>query len=91
MVMLAWHTLRARPQDASLLGVSAPVAEVIASLSWSQIDRIVERQYQYLRPRWEDRPAVWRNLLLAAESDDFRKMLDFDLYTLQLTTGELWA
>jgi hypothetical protein len=67
------------------------VAEVIATLSWKQIDRIVERQSYYLRARWEDRPGVWRTLLLAAESDDFRKTLDFDLYTVQLTSGELWT
>jgi len=37
-VMLAWHTLRARPKDAALLGVAPGVAQVIAGLSLSQID-----------------------------------------------------
>jgi len=88
--MLAWHTLRARPEDAALLGVAPGVAQVIACLSLSDIDRIVERNFHHLRPRWEDRPGVWRALLLAAESEDFRKTRDFDLYSLQLITGDLW-
>jgi hypothetical protein len=89
--MLAWHTLRARPEDAALLGVAPGVAQVIAGLSLSAIDRIVERNFHHLRPRWEDRPGVWRALLLAAESEDFRRMRNFDLYSLQLITGDLWT
>jgi hypothetical protein len=57
----------------------------------SDLDRIVERNFHHLRPRWEDRPGVWRALLLAAESEDFRRMRDFDLYSLQLITGDLWT
>jgi hypothetical protein len=67
------------------------VSQVIAGLSLSEIDRIVERNFQHLRPRWEDRPGVWRALLLAAEGEDFRKTRDFDLYSLQLITGDLWT
>jgi hypothetical protein len=90
-LMLSWHSLRSNPQDAALLGVAPPVAEVIASLSLTEIERIVERRFGHLRPRWEDRPAVWRTLLFAAESDDFRRTRDFNLYGLQLVTGELWT
>jgi hypothetical protein len=89
--MLAWHTLRARPEDAAFLGVAPGVAQVIAGLSLSEIDRIIERNFRHLRPRWEDRPGVWRALLLAAESEDFRRTRDFDLYSLQLITGDLWT
>ena len=90
-VMLAWHTSRTRPEDAALLGVAPGVAQVIAGLSLSEIDRIVELNFHHLQPRWEDRPKVWRALLLAAESEDFRRTRDFDLYGLQLITGELWT
>jgi hypothetical protein len=90
-LMLSWHSLRSHPQDAALFGVLTPVAEIIASLSLTEIDRIVERQFRHLRPRWEDRPAVWRALLLSAETEDYRRMRDFDLYSLQLVTGELWT
>lgn len=90
-LMLAWHGLRSSPQSAVLLGLLPEVAELIADLPLSDIDSIVERRFQHVRPRWEDRPAAWRHLLLAAESADFRRTRDFNLYSLQLVTGELWT
>ena len=90
-LMLAWHSLRFTPESAVLLGVIPGVAELIAQLSLRDIDTIVERRFQHVRPRWEDRPAVWERLLLTAESQDFRKTRDFNLYSLQLVTGELWT
>jgi hypothetical protein len=88
-IWVAWHTLRSSPQSAVLLGVQPDVAEIIAGLSLSEIDILVERRFRHVRPRWEDRPAIWRMLLSAAASADFRKMRDFNLYSLQLVTGEL--
>jgi len=90
-LMLCWHSVHSHPENVPLLGVLAPVAEVIATLALTDIDRIVERRFRHLRPRWEDRPAVWRALLAAAESQDFRKTRDFNIYSLQLITGELWT
>ena len=49
-----------------------------AELSLTDIDTIVERRFQHVRPRWEDRPAVWERLLLTAESEDFRRTRDFN-------------
>jgi hypothetical protein len=89
-LLLAWHSLRSSAQSAVLLGVQPSVADIIVGLSLSDIELLVERRFRHVRPRWEDRPAVWRALLLAAESEDFRKMRDFDLYSLQLLTGDLW-
>ena len=90
-LMLAWHSLRFSPESGVLLGVIPGVAELITELSLTDIDTIVERRFQHVRPRWEDRPAVWERLLLKAESEDFRKTRDFNLYSLQLVTGELWT
>lgn len=88
---LAWHGLRSSRESAVLLGLLPEVAELIADLSLGDIDNIVERRFQHVRPRWEDRPAAWRHLLMAAESEDFRTTRDFNLYSLQLVTGELWT
>ena len=88
-LMLAWHTVRADRYATCLLGMSPGVSEIIASLSLTEIDRIVERHFRHARPRWEDRPAVWRRLLLAAQSDSARLTRDFNLYGLQLLTGQL--
>lgn len=90
-LMLAWHSLRSSPESAVLLGLLPDVARVIADLSLSDIDSIVERRFQHVRPRWEDRPAAWRRLLMTAESADFRRTREFNLYSLQLVTGELWT
>lgn len=90
-LMLAWHSLRSSPESAVLLGLLPEVARLIAELPLSDIDIIVERRFQHVRPRWEDRPAAWRHLLMAAESSDFRMTRDFNLYSLQLVTGELWT
>jgi hypothetical protein len=88
-LMLAWHSVRSDPDAVCLLGMVPAVAEVIASLSLTEIDRVVERRFRHVRPRWEDRPAVWRGLLLSAQKEDVRRTRDFNLYSLQLLTGEL--
>ena len=91
-LVLAWNTLRADPAAARiLLGMAAPVAAVIASLRFDDIDRIAQKRFRNVRPRWDDRPAVWRRLLLAAQTDDERPMAAFNLHGLQLLAGELLA
>ena len=54
-----------------------------------EIDRIAQKRFRHVRPRWDDRPAVWRRLLLAAETDDEKLMHEVNLHGLQLLAGEL--
>jgi hypothetical protein len=86
---LAWHSARSDRHAACLLGLTPAVAELIASLSVTEIDQVVERRFRHVRPRWEDRPTVWRRLLLSAEGEDLRRARDFNVYSLQLLTGDL--
>lgn len=86
---LAWHVLRANEEARCLLGTVPAVAEVIAGLSLSEIDRIAERRFRHVRPRWEDRPAVWRQLFQSAQTPDIRRAREFSLRGLQLIAGEL--
>lgn len=88
-LMLAWHSVRSDRYAACLVGISPAVAEIISNLPITKIDDIAERCFRALRPRWEDRPAVWRELLLLAHDEDFRRARDFNLYSLQLLTGKL--
>jgi hypothetical protein len=88
-ILLAWHSLRAHRNAACLLGMTPAVAEVIAGLSLTDMDRIVDRRFRHLRPRWEDRPAVWRQLLQAAQSPDIRRTREVNLRGLQLLVGEM--
>ena len=89
-LILAWHSIRADRTAAGLmLGISRPVADVILSLPLTDLDRIAEKRFRRLRPRWEDCPALWRQLLLSVEATDFRKEREFNLRALQLVAGQL--
>jgi hypothetical protein len=74
---------------AALLGMSPEVASIIANLPVTEIFPVAEMRARYVRPRWEDRPGVWRRLIEAAQSGEMRKIRAFALYSLQLMTGEL--
>jgi hypothetical protein len=91
-LVLAWHSIQANPMAAGLmLGISRPVASVISSLSLTDLEHIAEKRFRRLRPRWEDRPGLWRQLLLSVEATDFRKEREFNLRALQLAAGELFV
>ena len=90
-LMLAWHGVRSDPVGSCLLGVSPEVARIIAGFSLTELDRVVERRFRYVRPRWEDRPGVWRALLLSAQSGDARRTREVNLRATQLMTGDLLA
>jgi len=89
--MLAWHGVRSDPVGSCLLGVSPEVARIIASFSLTELDRAVERRFRFVRPKWEDRPAIWRALLLSAQTSDARRAREVNLRAIQLMTGDLLA
>jgi len=87
-LMLIWHTVRTDLEAAVvLLGLTPEVADTIAALRLRDLDRIAERQFRQLRPRWEDRPAVWRQLFTCARSTEVDAAHAFVLHALQLTAG----
>jgi hypothetical protein len=69
--------------------MTAAVADQIMELSIAEADQLAARWYRYARPRWEDRPGVWRQLLLAAQAHDPRAMREASSRGLQLITGAL--
>lgn len=72
----------------TLFGMSRSVAEVIVGLRLADIERIAERQYPHIRPRWNDRPWLWMKLLNAAHRDDARALRELNIHALQLLAGE---
>jgi hypothetical protein len=89
-LMLAWNSIRTDAASALVpLGMTRAVADIIASLRFEQVDRIARKRFAYARPRWEDRPAVWRRLLAAAEANDPKAMGAFRLHAVQLLAGDL--
>lgn len=87
-LMLAWSTIRLDPNAGCLLGMTREVVQVVGQLSTVDLFQIAESHFRHARPRWEDRPTVWRQLLRVAHSDDLRRLRDINLYGLQLLTGE---
>ncbi len=89
-LILAWYGVRADCHGAKLLlGMSTVVADIVASLSLADINRIAERQFRYVRPRWEDRPDLWLKLLSASQTPDIRRARDVNLRGLQLIVGAI--
>jgi len=90
-LMLAWHSVQADPDTACvLLGLARPVADLIARLKLSDINRIALRRARHLYPRWYDQPLVWRTLLGAATAGARSlAMRNFQIQALQLIGGLL--
>ena len=88
-LILLRHSIHSNAGEACLLGVHPMVAEIIGAFSMSEIERVAERRDRNVRPRWEDRPAVWHELIQAACSPDIRRTREFSLHGLQLLAGDL--
>ena len=86
---LAWHTARENRHAACLLlGLTPPVAEILAKLSLREVGAIAERQFRQLKPRWEDRPFVWQQLIASARIEDAHAWRAFHVQGLQLLAGD---
>ena len=88
-ISLLRHSIHTLGAEASLLGAHPGVLEIIASLSLSELDRLAERRFRDVRPRWEDRPTLWQKLIQCAASPDIRLARDLDLTGLQLLVSDL--
>lgn len=89
-LMLAWSTVAFDRGAASiLLGMTPAVSSSIGKLSPQDVERIAARHSQHLQPRWEDFPAFWGRLLVAARDSDEDALHDIHLHGVQLIGGEL--
>jgi hypothetical protein len=88
-ISLLRHNIHTLGTEAPLLGAHPGVLEIIASLSLSEIDRLAERRFRDVRPRWEDRPALWQKLIQSAASPDIRLKRELDLTGLHLLVSDL--
>jgi hypothetical protein len=88
-ISLLRHSIHTLGAEAALLGARPEVLEIIASLSLSEIDRLAERRFRDVRPRWEDQPALWQKLIQSSASPDIRLKRELDLTGLQLLVSDL--
>jgi hypothetical protein len=85
VIVLAWHWSRANPMTAQLaLGLSPTCARLIAGTRMRDLEALAELCPSWIRPRWEDRPAVWRQLLAAAAPSRPAALRQLHLRGLQL-------
>jgi len=91
-LMLAWQGVRADADVAcALFGMHRRVAEIVTSMQLSDIDRIADRHFRRIKPRWADRPSVWRELLLAARAERPTASRDVNLHALRLLAEDPYS
>ena len=91
-VMLGWHLARANPYAARIsLGMTPQCARVIARMRLRDLEMLVDRRAASCRLRWEDRPAVWRQVLEAAVNGPVGQLETLQLRGLQLLAAEFRA
>jgi hypothetical protein len=73
------------------LGMSHTRAARLAACTLRQVIQLAENDPGLLNPRWPDRLSVWRELLVAAESDDAVGMEQFRMRGLQLLAADARA
>jgi hypothetical protein len=85
----AWHFARSEPTAARLLlGVSANNLGVIGGCTLSRLTRLAEMRSGWLRPRWENRPRIWRDLLRCARAGDSGALERLRVRGLQLLAAD---
>jgi hypothetical protein len=86
----AWSLVRSHREGASLLlGLSPACAKIIADLRLQELQDIAANHYDWIHPRWESRPEVWRRLLTAAKGANALPLNSLGLQGLHLFFGDL--
>jgi hypothetical protein len=90
VLLLAWHMARANQTGARMaLGMSVPCARFVAGCSLGDLEALAERRPPWIRPRWDDRPHVWRAWLSAAAAGSPQALERLQLWGLQVLAGDV--
>jgi len=66
-LVFAWHLARSHRLTARvLLGMSAECAERIGASALRDLEAVAELRPEWIAPRWEGQPHIWRQLMQAA-------------------------
>ena len=89
-LVLAWHLARANPLAARItLGMNAECTDLIAGRGLYELEAVAEARPAWVRPRWEGRLDIWRQLLRAASADQANRLRQLQLRGVQLLAGSL--
>ncbi|MCS6948640.1 MAG: hypothetical protein NZM12_13595 [Steroidobacteraceae bacterium] len=87
---LAWHLARAQPLTARIaLGMSAATGAALRQLPLSAIEDLAALRPAWARPRWQEEPRIWGDLLSAAIDGDRAREEVMRVSVLQLIAREL--
>jgi hypothetical protein len=85
----AWHLARSQPAAARLLlGVSSANLAVIGGCPLSRLTGLAETRTHWLRPRWENRPGIWCDLLRMADNGETGALEHMRVRGLQLLAAD---
>lgn len=71
----AWHLARCQGTAARLLlAIPGPCVQLLAQRTLRQVCDLAQAHPQWLKPRWQARPDVWGDLLLAAAQGETRAL-----------------
>lgn len=89
VVTHAWHLARSEPAAARLLlGMSGANLAIVGGCALGRLIQLAENCPQWLRPRWENRPNVWCDLLRTAGEGDSRARERLRVRGLQLLAAD---
>jgi len=69
--------------------MSPSAADAIAALTLQQIWTIARRDSRCVRIRWANDPQFWRDVLVAAQAGDERRLAQLHLHAKLILRGEL--
>lgn len=85
----AWHLSRSQPAAARLLlGLSGANLAVIGGCTLSRLTLLAETRSHWLRPRWENRPGIWCDLLRMAGNGETGSLERMRVRGLQLLAAD---
>ena len=90
--VFGWHLARCHGAAAQLLlGMPSPCVNLLAQRTLGQVRGMAVAHPEWLRPRWLRHPRMWRELLVAARTDDPPALWRAQLRGLTLLAAETRA
>jgi len=88
--MAVWQCVRVDSDSACIvLGMCREIAGVTGRMQLTELDTVADRHFRRITPRWADRPAMWRKLLMSGASDRAAPAREFDLQAVQLLAADV--